>query len=108
MKQVLDDNREVLVTETQEVVRAHPRFLLFATQNPHGRYGGRKRLSRAFRARFVELHLPALPLAELEALLQRRCALPPSYARQMLAVMRDLQVCILSGVYSFFKFSAVC
>lgn len=34
LNRLLDDNRELLITETQEVVRAHPRFMLFATQNP--------------------------------------------------------------------------
>lgn len=42
LNRLLDDNRELLITETQEVVRAHPRFMLFATQNPPGLYGGRK------------------------------------------------------------------
>lgn len=42
LNRLLDDNRELLVTETQEVVKAHPRFMLFATQNPPGLYGGRK------------------------------------------------------------------
>ncbi len=40
--QLLDDNRELFIPETQEVVKAHPRFMLFATQNPPGQYGGRK------------------------------------------------------------------
>ncbi|CAO2580321.1 MDN1, partial [Lemmus lemmus] len=60
LNRLLDDNRELLITETQEVVRAHPRFMLFATQNPPGLYGGRKVLSRAFRNRFVELHFDEL------------------------------------------------
>lgn len=42
LNRLLDDNRELLIAETQEVVRAHPRFMLFATQNPPGLYGGRK------------------------------------------------------------------
>ena len=29
-------------------LRPHPHFMLFATQNPPGAYGGRKQLSRAF------------------------------------------------------------
>lgn len=65
LNRLLDDNRELLITETQEVVRAHPRFMLFATQNPPGLYGGRKVLSRAFRNRFVELHFDELPSSEL-------------------------------------------
>lgn len=42
LNRLLDDNRELFITETQEVVKAHPRFMLFATQNPPGLYGGRK------------------------------------------------------------------
>ena len=40
--QVLDDNRELFIPETQELVKADPKFLLFGTQNPPGTYGGRK------------------------------------------------------------------
>lgn len=40
--QVLDDNRELFIPETREVVKAHPHFILFGTQNPPGIYGGRK------------------------------------------------------------------
>ena len=39
---LLDDNRELFVPELQETVRPHPHFMLFATQNPAGAYGGRK------------------------------------------------------------------
>nr|KAG5703293.1 hypothetical protein BaRGS_025535 [Batillaria attramentaria] len=39
---LLDDNQELFIPETQEMVRAHPKFMLFATQNPPGHYGGRK------------------------------------------------------------------
>ncbi|KAF4025219.1 hypothetical protein G4228_017124 [Cervus hanglu yarkandensis] len=91
LNRLLDDNRELLVTETQEVVRAHPRFTLFATQNPPGLYGGRKVLSRAFRNRFVELHFDELPSSELETILHKRCGLPPSYCSKLVKVMLDLQ-----------------
>ncbi|XP_040596448.1 midasin isoform X2 [Mesocricetus auratus] len=91
LNRLLDDNRELLITETQEVVRAHPRFMLFATQNPPGLYGGRKVLSRAFRNRFVELHFDELPSSELEAILHKRCSLPPSYCSKLVKVMLDLQ-----------------
>lgn len=40
--QLLDDNRELFIPETQDTVVAHPMFMLFATQNPPGHYGGRK------------------------------------------------------------------
>ncbi|XP_077018521.1 midasin isoform X2 [Tamandua tetradactyla] len=91
LNRLLDDNRELLITETQEVVKAHPRFMLFATQNPPGLYGGRKVLSRAFRNRFVELHFDELPSSELETILHKRCSLPPSYCSKLVKVMLDLQ-----------------
>lgn len=42
LNRLLDDNRQLLITETGVTVTAHPRFMLFATQNPPGLYGGRK------------------------------------------------------------------
>ncbi|XP_029902559.1 midasin isoform X2 [Myripristis murdjan] len=91
LNRLLDDNRELFVAETQEVIKAHPRFMLFATQNPPGLYGGRKVLSRAFRNRFVELHFDELPSSELETILHQRCSLPPSYCNKLVKVMQDLQ-----------------
>ncbi|XP_069561962.1 midasin [Brachyistius frenatus] len=91
LNRLLDDNRELFVAETQEVIKAHPRFMLFATQNPPGLYGGRKVLSRAFRNRFVELHFDELPSGELETILHQRCSLPPSYCSKLVHVMQDLQ-----------------
>ncbi|KAM6992726.1 LOW QUALITY PROTEIN: midasin [Tautogolabrus adspersus] len=91
LNRLLDDNRELFVAETQEVIKAHPRFMLFATQNPPGLYGGRKVLSRAFRNRFVELHFDELPSGELETILHQRCSLPPSYCSKLVKVMQDLQ-----------------
>ena len=42
LNRLLDDNHELLIPETQEVVQPHPHFMLFATQNPPGIYAGRK------------------------------------------------------------------
>ncbi|KAJ8669608.1 hypothetical protein QAD02_000867 [Eretmocerus hayati] len=92
LNRVLDDNRELFIPETQETVKAHPNFMLFATQNPPGVYGGRKVLSRAFRNRFVELHFDELPASELQIILHERCSMPQSYCQQIIAVMTDLQV----------------
>ena len=36
LNRLLDDNRELLIGETQQTIRAHPSFMLFATQNPSG------------------------------------------------------------------------
>ena len=93
LNRLLDDNRELFITETQETIKAHPRFLLFATQNPPGgQYGGRKLLSRAFRNRFVELHFDEIPAHELEVILHKRCHMPPSYCKRLVAVMKELQL----------------
>ncbi|WAR08077.1 MDN1-like protein [Mya arenaria] len=91
LNRLLDDNRELFIAETQEMVRAQPGFMLFATQNPPGHYGGRKMLSRAFRNRFVELHFDEIPSKELETILHERCDIPLSYARRLVAVMGELQ-----------------
>ena len=90
LNRLLDDNRELVVPETQEVVRPHPNFLLFATQNPPGLYGGRKVLSRAFRNRFLEVYFDDLPQAELETILCQRCRVAPSYAQKVVRVFREL------------------
>ncbi|KAL1494716.1 hypothetical protein ABEB36_010268 [Hypothenemus hampei] len=92
LNRVLDDNRELFIPETQETIKAASNFILFATQNPPGVYGGRKMLSEAFRNRFVELHFNEIPPDELEIILQQRCTMPPTYAKKMINVMIDLQM----------------
>eukprot|EP00736_Rhodelphis_marinus_P003990 Rmarinus@m.5335 len=91
LNRLLDDNRELYVPDTQETVKPHPHFMLFATQNPPGIYGGRKVLSKAFRSRFLELHIDDLPDAEICEILQRRCHLAPKFSKFTVNVMRDLQ-----------------
>ncbi|XP_060072903.1 midasin-like [Ylistrum balloti] len=91
LNRLLDDNRELFIAETEDTVKAHPKFMLFATQNPPGQYGGRKMLSRAFRNRFVELHFDQIPSKELETILHQRCDLPMSYAKRLVTTMLDLQ-----------------
>ncbi|KAI9487690.1 MAG: hypothetical protein EXX96DRAFT_514297 [Benjaminiella poitrasii] len=90
LNRLLDDNRELLIPETQEIVKPHPHFMLFATQNPAGLYGGRKALSRAFRNRFLELHFDDIPENELETILSKRCAIAPSYCKKLVMVYKEL------------------
>ncbi|KAL3228604.1 Midasin [Nakaseomyces bracarensis] len=92
LNRLLDDNRELFIPETQEVVHPHPDFMLFATQNPPGVYGGRKVLSRAFRNRFLELHFDDIPQDELEVILRERCKIAPSYAKKIVEVYRQLSI----------------
>ncbi|CAK7224448.1 AAA ATPase midasin [Sporothrix curviconia] len=91
LNRLLDDNRELLIPETQEIVRPHESFMLFATQNPPGLYGGRKVLSRAFRNRFLELHYDDIPEDELGYILQMRCRnTAPSDCERIVAVYKEL------------------
>ncbi|KAF2751085.1 midasin [Sporormia fimetaria CBS 119925] len=90
LNRLLDDNRELLIPETQEVVRPHPDFMLFATQNPAGLYGGRKVLSRAFRNRFLELHFDDIPDEELTEILHRRTMIPESWCKKIVKVYQEL------------------
>lgn len=92
LNRLLDDNRELFIPETQETVRPHPDFMLFATQNPPGLYGGRKVLSKAFRNRFLELHFDDIPQNELEVILRERCRIAPSYAKKIVDVYKELGV----------------
>ncbi|KAK9282633.1 hypothetical protein L1049_010852 [Liquidambar formosana] len=92
LNRLLDDNRELFVPELRETVRAHPDFMLFATQNPPTFYGGRKMLSRAFRNRFVEIHVDEIPEDELSTILEKRCKIPESYSKKMVEVMKELQL----------------
>ncbi|EIN12894.1 P-loop containing nucleoside triphosphate hydrolase protein [Punctularia strigosozonata HHB-11173 SS5] len=91
LNRLLDDNRELVIPETQEVVRPHSHFMLFATQNPPGLYAGRKVLSRAFRNRFLEVHFQDVPQTELETILCERCRIAPSYSQRIVTVFQELQ-----------------
>ena len=73
--------------------------MLFGTQNPAGVYGGRKVLSRAFRNRFVELHYDDILSKELVQILNLCCALPETYAKKMVSVMKHLQVHVCVYMY---------
>ncbi|KAF2027995.1 midasin [Setomelanomma holmii] len=90
LNRLLDDNRELLIPETQEVVRPHNDFMLFATQNPAGLYGGRKVMSRAFRNRFLELHFDDIPVEELTEILHRRTMIPESWCKRIVQVYQEL------------------
>ena len=91
LNRVLDDNRELFIPETGETIKAHPRFQLFAAQNPAGVYGGRKQLSRAFTNRFVQMEFGELPGVELEEIVAKKCAIPPSKAKKLVEAINALR-----------------
>jgi midasin len=92
LNRLLDDNRELLIVETQKVIKAHPNFRIFATQNPTEGYGGRKELSEAFKNRFILINVHDVPLDELVEILINKCQLPKSRAELMVKVMEQLQI----------------
>ncbi|CAG8520226.1 11027_t:CDS:2, partial [Dentiscutata heterogama] len=90
LNRLLDDNRELFIPETQEMVKPHSDFMLFGTQNPSGLYAGRKALSRAFRNRFVEIHFNDIPEEELETIISEKCSIAPSHCKRMVQVYKRL------------------
>ena len=91
LNRLLDDNRELYVPEINETVKPHPNFMLFATQNPSGAYGGRKTLSRAFRNRFVEIYVDDIPDEELPIILEKSCLVAESQAKRMVQSSKKLR-----------------
>jgi midasin (ATPase involved in ribosome maturation) len=91
LNRLLDDNRELFIPETQQFIKPHPDFMLFATQNPAGLYGGRKQLSQAFRNRFIEVHVDDIPEQEMATILSKRSLLPASFVSAMVGVAGELQ-----------------
>lgn len=91
LNRLLDDNRELLIPETGEIVKPAEGFFLFATQNPPGLYGGRKPLSLAFRNRFVEVNIPELPSKEIEEIISKSCCIAPKFSAMLVKVMLELQ-----------------
>ena len=82
--------RSLRCTSTASSCSQHVRLLKDACVCCAGLYGGRKVLSRAFRSRFLELNVGDIPDGELATILEQRCALAPSYAAKLVAVMRVL------------------
>ncbi|EJW86828.1 hypothetical protein WUBG_02263 [Wuchereria bancrofti] len=82
---LLDDNRELFISETNTVVKADPRFRVFATQNPVCTYAGRKPLSRALLNRFIVLQFDQLPYSELAQMIIVSCKIAPSAAQAMVS-----------------------
>uniref|UniRef100_A0A8R1HVT4 Midasin n=2 Tax=Caenorhabditis japonica TaxID=281687 RepID=A0A8R1HVT4_CAEJA len=101
INRLLDDNRELFVPEINETIKAHPRFRLFATQNPAGLYAGRKKLSRALMSRFIVIRFHHLPIDELSEMVCARCGVPPNASLKMIEVLNELRNRrSLSGLFS--------
>lgn len=89
LNRLLDDNREVYVPELDEVVRPHPSFRIFATQNIN--YSGRQGLAKSLRNRFVEVFFFEKDENELREIIEKRCRLPAGFSRLMMTVYSVLR-----------------
>jgi midasin len=92
LNRLLDDNKELFIPETGETVTPAEGFVLFATQNPPGLYGGRKPLSRAFRNRFLELAVCDLPSSEIQDIITHSCGIAPKFSKMLVDCMSELSV----------------
>ncbi|ORD93815.1 MDN1 [Enterospora canceri] len=91
LNRLLDDNREIYIPETEEIVKPHISFRLFATQNIA--YEGRKGLARSFRNRFVELMFNEKDENEIRIIIQRLFVLPKSFIDLVVETFKQLITC---------------
>ncbi|EKX73409.1 ATPase family member protein [Theileria equi strain WA] len=99
LNRILDDNREIYIPETREVIKCHPEFMIFATQNPaNSVYGGRKQLSRAFCNRFVQIYVEAVSPSDLELILHKRCKIAMSRSQKIVKVYESLSQCSINSM----------
>ncbi len=91
LNRLLDDNKELFINELQTYIKPHPNFRIFATQNPTT-YGGRKELSKAFKNRFVQLYFEEINEEDLEKIINKRGALPPTFIKKLMSIMKDLKI----------------
>lgn len=90
LNRVLDDNRELLVPELDEVIRPAEGFRIFATQNPAS-YSGRSTLSQAFLNRFIMVPFDSLTSNDFAKILTERGAIPESRSQIMIKVKNKLE-----------------
>jgi len=91
LNRLLDENRELYISETNTVIKAHPNFKIFAAMNPSESYGGRKDLSEAFKNRFIHIYFDNIPEEDLEEIIEKRCSLAKSRVKMMVSIFKDLQ-----------------
>ncbi|AFN83603.1 Willebrand factor type A domain-containing AAA ATPase [Encephalitozoon romaleae SJ-2008] len=89
LNRLLDDNRQIYIPETDEIITPHKNFRIFATQNIG--YGGRKGLSKAFRNRFVEMFFCESSEEEILEILHGASKLPKSFCKKMVEVYGGLR-----------------
>lgn len=89
LNRLLDDNKEIYLPQKDELIKSHPNFRLFATQNIN--YGGRKGISKALRNRFIEIFFPEHSESEILEILHLKTKLPKSFCTHMVKVFEKLK-----------------
>jgi midasin len=84
---LLDHRQALFVPELGQSFRAHPRFRLFAAQNPLQEGGGRKGLPKSFLNRFTRVAVELLQPQDLRAI---ATALHPELPAALISRMVDL------------------
>ncbi|KAL6122770.1 hypothetical protein NUSPORA_00027 [Nucleospora cyclopteri] len=89
LNRLLDDNNEVFIPETDEIIKPHKNFRLFATQNIS--YIGRKGLAKSFRNRFVEILVPDKTDQEVKEIICKTSNLPATFINLMMQCYTKLK-----------------
>lgn len=87
LNRLLDDNKEIYIEETNEIIKPHPEFRLFATQNIN--YSGRKGLAKSFRNRFIEITFVEKNENDIREILKSK-DIPKGYISVMLECYTNL------------------
>ena len=92
LNRLLDDNNELYIVETDEIIKAHQKFRLFATLNSTEGYGGRKELSEAFKNRFIMLYAEEIPNDDLKQIIIERGEISSKLAETLVNVKESLKI----------------
>ncbi|KAI5181447.1 midasin [Nematocida sp. AWRm80] len=102
LNRLLDSNKEIYIPATQETVKAHKDFVLFATQNPSesSDYKNRKHLSKAFRNRFIEMFIEDKTEKDLETILLGM-KLGKVYTKTLITIYESLRILSSNRPYGY-------
>ncbi|BAM40976.1 uncharacterized protein TOT_030000237 [Theileria orientalis strain Shintoku] len=99
LNRILDDNREIYISETNETIKCHEDFMIFATQNPSDSiYGGRKQLSRSFTNRFIQLFFDEISNEDLKTILHKRCQIPLTKSEIVVSLYQKIRSVTINSI----------
>src|SRR5258708_10637328 len=92
LNSILDHRGTVFIPELGRTFVRHPRFRIFAAQNPVHQGGGRKGLPKSFLNRFVKVHVQELNSEDFLLIGSEACPeLPTERLARMIEFIRTLQ-----------------